>query len=153
MPRSPKRARGPLLKCKCCRRQTCIPVDRFLLRSCGCDPFLPLNEKGSLHGNVTAVPMTKGNKTARRIRCNILLSLLLLPSFHPRGPTNHGRPIKAVKFRPSVSHGTFVPSVYIARRTGREGGDGGRGKEPGGASEALSIRESFPLALLSVCPL
>ena len=79
----------------------------------------------------TAVPMTKGNKTARRIRCNILLSLLLLPSFLPRGPTNHGRPIKAVKFRPSVSHGTFVPSVYIARRTGRE--RGGRWREEEGA--------------------
>ena len=58
------------------------------------------------------------------------------PSFHPRGPTNHGRPIKAVKFRPSVSHGTFVPSVYIARRTRerereRERGEGGRERERG----------------------
>ena len=50
--------------------------------------------------------------------------LSLLPPLFPCGPTNHGRPIKAVKFRPSVSHGTFVPSVYIARRTREEGEEG-----------------------------
>ena len=101
---------------------------------------------------VTAVPMTKGNKTARRIRCNILLSLLLLPSFLPRGPTNHGRPIKAVKFRPSVSHGTFVPSVYIARRTGRERGEmegGGRSQEAQ-ARRCLSEKASHSLSYPSV---
>ena len=100
---------------------------------------------------VTAVPMTKGNKTARRIRCNILLSLSLLPSFLPRGPTNHGRPIKAVKFRPSVSHGTFVPSVYIARRTGREGEmEGGGRSQEAQARRCLSEKASHSLSCPSV---
>ena len=32
MPRSPIRGKTSFLKCRCCRRQTCIPVDRLLLR-------------------------------------------------------------------------------------------------------------------------
>ena len=139
-------ARNPHLKCKGWRRQPCITTRTDCS---GVIPALLLNEKGS------QVPtMTKGNKTARRIRCNILLSFLLplplLPSSrtHKSRPAHKGCQVSAIRQSRDV-----CPIGVYCEENGERGGDGRRGKEPGGASEALSIRESFPLALLSVCPL
>ena len=127
-------ARNPHLKCKGWRRQPCITTRTDCS---GVIPALLLNEKGS------QVPtMTKGNKTARRIRCNILLSFLLplplLPSSrtHKSRPAHKGCQVSAIR----QSRDVCPIGVYCEEENERER-EGG----PGGA--ALSIRESFSLAL------
>ena len=153
------------------RKMRQLTVAGLLAHPCGCDcmtviPTLPLNEKGSLHGP-PAAPMTKDNKTASQPdeldaisscpSCSFLLSFLPSSRTHKSRPAHKGCQVSAIRQSRDVCPiGVYCEENERERereRGVREGGRerGGRREGPGGA--ALSIRESFSLALSAVRPL